>query len=296
MPTFDPAIPRYLSDGNSQEIRDQFNALKEIADGLNAQIAALAAQLEAIPAGPPGPQGIQGIPGDDGADGADGAPGATGPAGADGAPGPQIHFVGDWQPGSYAQNDGVNYGNNAYLATTAIMSSTPPDADPQWQKIGFEGLQGPQGAPGAAGEAISFPVAGPATFQGGVFAQQCDVRLVTNTDPGGSEEAGIALTASDGEAGPMLGVATRQAGALRETIRLDLAGTTAGPIGTPVVQEGDVPTYRAVDQTYRPTRGLASRFADLMPLAMTADDPPTQAQMQAAFDRLDVMLARFQGM
>jgi hypothetical protein len=122
------------------------------------------------------------------------------------------------------------------------------------------------------------------------------VRLVTNTDPGGSEEAGIALTASDSEAGPMLGIATRQAGTIRETIRLDLAGTTAGAIGTPAVQEGDVPTYRAVDQTYRPTRGLASRFADLMPLAMTADDPPTQAQMQAALDRLDVMLARFQGM
>jgi hypothetical protein len=31
-------------------------------------------------------------------------------------------------------------------------------------------------------------------------------------------------------------------------------------------------------------------------MALTADDPPTQAQMQAALDRLDVMLARFQGM
>jgi hypothetical protein len=35
-----------------------------------------------------------------------------------------------------------------------------------------------------------------------------------------------------------------------------------------------------------------------MPPALTADDPPTQAQVQvqAAFDRLDIVLARFQGM
>src|SRR6185436_13167947 len=71
---FDPNVPAPHSRLKSAQMRDQFNALKELID--------------TVPAGPPGPQGATGATGAQGPAGATGAQGPQGPMGATGAPGP----------------------------------------------------------------------------------------------------------------------------------------------------------------------------------------------------------------
>ena len=116
---FDPNKPAFKTPVRSQELRDQFNGLKDLID--------------AVPVGPPGPAG------------------QDGPTGPTGPPGPNFTMRGNWQPGmqSYA-GDVVAYDGQVYVAMAEFYSAQP-GVDPNWKLLSIVGPSGADGATGAEG-------------------------------------------------------------------------------------------------------------------------------------------------
>lgn len=90
-------------------------------------------------------------------------------------------------------------------------------------------------------------------------------------------------------------VTGRNAGADVYQHTLDLPGFDDGA-GSASVQDGDGLAFHAGAATWRPKRRPGLAFADLMALVLIVSDPPTQAEVQSVADRLDVLLARLQGL
>lgn len=121
--------------------------------------------------------GIQGPPGATGATGAQGQQGIQGVAGTPGAVG--LTFVGEWNAGNpgpstvaYSIDEVVFYNGSSFVAVNNILIGEPfpTDADPNWNFLALQGLQGPQGVPGSgfsvsdASRVVSVPTGG-AQFQ-----------------------------------------------------------------------------------------------------------------------------------
>lgn len=124
---FDPTLPINDTVIDADELREQFNGLKELID--------------AVPAGPAG------------ADGAPGSPGATGNDGATGATGPQ------GPPFASLMVDGVTTLNPGESATAVSSFDGTMVHLTFGLPRGADGSTGADGAPGAPGEVTAAQLA-----------------------------------------------------------------------------------------------------------------------------------------
>lgn len=122
---------------NRSDYQDTAITYKALSD----QIALMA------PQGPPGATGATGAQGQQGIQGIAGTPGAVG-----------LTFVGEWNndaPGpstiAYSADEVVFYNGSSFVAVNNIPIGEPfpTEADPNWNFLALQGLQGPQGVPGS---------------------------------------------------------------------------------------------------------------------------------------------------
>lgn len=150
MPPFDPNLPPNQVQVRAEELRNQFNGLKELIDAVptlnaaqvnatntlspgasaEASVGVNGSTLEftfGIPSGAPGAEGPMGPQGEMGPQGPEGPQGPTGgPAGPEGPPGPQGPPGNDGSPGptgEVSQNDLANAITNVVNGTSNNSNS-----------------------------------------------------------------------------------------------------------------------------------------------------------------------------
>ena len=155
------------------------------------------------------------------------------------------------------------------------------------------GPQGPKGDQGEPGPGFTSPYPGDLAAQGSITAQGALLaeggHLAMGSGLGSSSEDGLRVM-NNGRRPLFVG---RSGGSNLFSHTMDLPGLDDGG-GVPSVQDGDNLRYSAGTETWKPSRGLASRFAGMTALSLTISDPPTQAEVQAVANRLDEILAALQ--
>ena len=155
------------------------------------------------------------------------------------------------------------------------------------------GPQGPKGEKGDPGAGFTSPYPGDLAAQGTITSQGALLaeggHVAMGSGLGSSSEDGLRVM-NNGRRPLFVG---RSGGGDLFSHTMDLPGLDDGG-GVPSVQDGDNLRYSAGTETWKPSRGLASRFAGMTALSLTISDPPTQAELQAVANRLDEILAMLQ--